>query len=498
MCSSTSTNNEDLECEVQNLNNQINNLTLSETHDKLKRLQFQRYLNEKIYKLQSIREAQRSQKIRQQQRKEVSTAAAAAAEEQCLLCKHYIKLSSLYDKRYYEYFTCCGKMICKQCHHRFVVRDENDSLSDLNLDIKTNNNHAHSDDSNSDKTMMSNRIDYQEDISTPASELTKVASKYELLLKQSKCPFCEERWAEDEFTDSKRLLKLAEKGRSWAQVEIATKYEYGMGIEPCEDLAAKWYNLAAEQNDANGQYHLGRFYKWGIIGDHDDKSKQIAKQYLLPSAQKGHARAQHDLALILVDECEKNIESDSCQKALHFFTLSILNGCDEALCSIGNFYVMKAKMKDDKLERAFDFAKALYWLRQSAEKGLARGQMSYGMALLENAKNLYGSDLFDYTCTGFNVVPEVFYWLRKSSFNGELCAGTRLINCQNVHLKQCASCHKVGDLQWKKCSRCCGVSYCSESCQAKDWERGHKYDCYEDPLCSIEQMPGFNMKLQIK
>ena len=190
-------------------------------------------------------------------------------------------------------------------------------------------------------------------------------------------------------------------------------------------------------------------------------------------------------------------------QAIYWYTLSLLQGYDEALYALGNLYLMKGKNSSHhQFNKALDLGCAIYWLRQSAEKGLARGQMLLGMALLENTKNIYGSNLFQYTCSGYNIVPEVFFWLRKSASNGELDAGTRLKNCQNVHLKQCAYCHQTGDLlQWKKCDRCCGVSYCSSICQKKDWEGGHSHDCYEDPLIqtsSMERCVGADIDMFIK
>jgi len=317
---------------------------------------------------------------------------------------------------------------------------------------------------------------------------------------------------------------------------------------------------------ASAHYHIGRFYKWGMVSsltpsspvvgegtiqeqgqgqgqgqgqhqsdkDHHNNcdissntatSMNVAKHYFLLAAEQNHARAQHDLATMIVDEYYQSerrsssssnyslslsgnafiknkengegnkigIRDDGCEEAIYWYTLSLLQGYDEALYGIGNLFFMRGKMKTNKLRRAFDFGKAIYWLRQSAKKGLARGQMILGMALLDNARNTYGHNLYEYTNPGYNVVPEVFHWLRKSSFNGELDAGTRLKNCQNVHLKQCAFCRRSGcNLQWKKCHRCAGVSYCSVSCQKKDWECGHANDCYEDELMHSTATEGPN------
>lgn len=424
----------------------------------------------------------------------------------CLLCQQlFPQLTKLFDQRVCEYFTCCGKAICKSCHLTYVRRsskledeeDDNDDVTAIHNIVTTR--------------MISDARETQENQKLQQENLNLTSNnnndaiindnQYEQLLNNHQCPFCKEPWSKNEFDDSQRILKLAKGGNSWAQVEIGRRYEHGMGVEPCEEAAAEWFQKATEQGDAAGQYNIGRFHKWGILPDDSSNNEdpkysiRMAKHYFEKAARQGYGKAQHDLAALLVHGCETKQMDCCCADALHWYTLSILQGCDEALYGIGNLYLMQGKMKSDKLERASDFGRALFWLQQSAEKGLARGQMLLGLALLENAKNTYGDNLIDYTCSGFNVVPKVFYWLRRSSFNGELDAGTRLINCQNVHLKQCAFCHKTGDCQWRKCELCCGVSYCSVSCQAKDWDVGHHHDCYRD---SSTPTGGEAMLIQIK
>jgi TPR repeat protein len=514
------------------------------------KLELQRTLNEQIIHLQSLKEKKRVQDVLTLQKRSMmqnektnatnatTTITTTTTEPtRCSLCLQPIKKRIQYDDRTYEYFTCCGESVCKSCHVIYVSSHDNNDDDDLlddydipdfnhdfistsNSTIPTTTTTSATTTNNSDVTIRT-----KVEVQTQTQKKTKkaiISSQYEKLLNEHKCPFCQEPWSKDEFIDSQRILKLAEKDTKkntncWAMVEIARRYEHGMGIEPNEELAAKWFTTAAELGDASGQYNIGRFYKWSYTNmsdidmemntnmdtstnENDPESSDLlsqesqsqqektAKQFFMKAANQGHAKAQHDLATILVNEYETQQDDCSCEEALHWFTLSLSQGYDEALYGLGNLYLMRGKMKTNKIEKAFEFGRALYWLRQSAEdeKGLSRGQMLLGMALLENAKNAYGSSLREYTCSGFNIVPEVFYWLRKSSHNGELDAGTRLKNCQNVHLKQCAFCHKTGDLNWKKCNRCCGVSYCSEECQDKDWVGGHKHDCLEDPLVSME------------
>ena len=523
---------QDLEHQIKTLWNQVKEESAISTSTSASipvysTLELQQTLNEKIIQLQSMNEVRRVNKIFLHLKNKTDKTATKNDSDSkvCRLCSQPFSKPTRYDEHFCEYFTCCGKPICKSCHVTYV--SSHDYHHDNNAFYIDDAFHEHelknllSNESYERKEEKKDELDHDntnlitiKKMKVSTSPLSQ-QQNYEELLKNHQCPFCKEPWSKDEFEDSQRILKLAEKGISWAQVEIARRYEHGMGVEPCEELASKWFHVAAEQGDPCGQYNVGRFHKWGIGNSScsctfsfdsstssalESESQlenglQLAKQYFEKAAKSGHAKAQHDLATMLVDSCETAQDDCLCDDALHWFTLSLLQGCDEALYSIGNLYLTKGKMKKDKLERAYNFGRALYWLRQSAEKGLARGQMLFGMALLENAKNVFGDNLFHYTCSGFNVVPQVFHWLRKSASNGELDAGTRLKNCQNLHLKQCAFCHKTGDLQWRKCQRCYGVSYCSKICQDKDWKNGHKHDCYKDPLMPNE---GTELLLEIK
>jgi TPR repeat protein len=260
------------------------------------------------------------------------------------------------------------------------------------------------------------------------------------------------------------------------------------------------------------------------------QSKTEAKKYLILSAAQGNALAQHDLAMLLVDEFGDSYgdadagagagadadadDTNDLQEALHLYTLSLLQGYEESIHSISKLFIAQADKESDTLKRAYHYGSALYWLRTSNHNSqtcssdnyggghhhyhsninMARGQMMLGKVLLLNARNTYGLD--SYTRSGFNVVPEALYWYRTSAFNGELDAGTRLKNLHCRYLKKCSYCQNVkkdtdnSNAQQEqkqqqiimiKCSRCSGASYCSSECQQKDWEAGHKFDCYSGP-----------------
>jgi len=55
----------------------------------------------------------------------------------------------------------------------------------------------------------------------------------------------------------------ADQGNANGQNNLGVMYEDGKGIPKDYAEAAKWYRLAAEQGNANGQYNFGNMYAFG-------------------------------------------------------------------------------------------------------------------------------------------------------------------------------------------------------------------------------------------
>jgi TPR repeat protein len=83
-------------------------------------------------------------------------------------------------------------------------------------------------------------------------------------------------------------IPLAEAGDVVAQFNIGYMYEFGEGVTPNHELAAKWYKLAADQGDANAQHSLGNYY-------FNSGSYAAATNWYKQSAEQGLAEAQADL-----------------------------------------------------------------------------------------------------------------------------------------------------------------------------------------------------------
>lgn len=86
----------------------------------------------------------------------------------------------------------------------------------------------------------------------------------------------------------------ANQGHVRAQVALGELHEAGHGLEgPEPEMALYWYRQAAEQDDAMGQYHVGRMYAEGIGVQ---KNMETARKWLLLARAQGVHEANRWLA----------------------------------------------------------------------------------------------------------------------------------------------------------------------------------------------------------
>jgi hypothetical protein len=80
-----------------------------------------------------------------------------------------------------------------------------------------------------------------------------------------------------------------------AQSQLAEFYFYGKGgLRKSEEMAYKYFHLAADNEDAKGQCNLGLFYENGMAGLAQDVNE--AARYYHLAADQGYAAAQNNLA----------------------------------------------------------------------------------------------------------------------------------------------------------------------------------------------------------
>ena len=128
---------------------------------------------------------------------------------------------------------------------------------------------------------------------------------------------------------------------------------------------------------------------------------------------------------------------------------------------------------------------ACYYLNIAAKED--KGGMAsyfYSGALRELSKHLHGGNIAD----GFNDMPAVFFWLRKSRDKGNNDAKGVMKHWEDYGQSHCAYCGK--DVQpgekFKQCSKCKAQWYCSKACQVEAWKAGHKKDCKRATILNFE------------
>ena len=88
---------------------------------------------------------------------------------------------------------------------------------------------------------------------------------------------------------------LAEEGNATAQFCVGRLYANGFGVPMNDDLALRWYGLAAEQGYSEAQLNLGLMHAngWGV----EMNDEEAAKWYRL-AAEQGLVAAQTSLAML--------------------------------------------------------------------------------------------------------------------------------------------------------------------------------------------------------
>ena len=104
----------------------------------------------------------------------------------------------------------------------------------------------------------------------------------------------------DYSTALKEFLPLARQGNADAQFNLGNMYQNGEGVPQDDKEAARWYRLAAEQEDAGvaaaiAQLNLGIMYHEGLGVPQDDK--EAARWYRL-AAEGGLTFAQANLGIM--------------------------------------------------------------------------------------------------------------------------------------------------------------------------------------------------------
>ena len=91
------------------------------------------------------------------------------------------------------------------------------------------------------------------------------------------------------------VLRAAQSGQAWAQSDLGTAYELGIGVKQDISRAASLYQKAARQGYAGAQTNLGVLYGTGEGVKYDRKA---AIYWLKKAAAQGDKIAQGNLFIL--------------------------------------------------------------------------------------------------------------------------------------------------------------------------------------------------------
>lgn len=145
----------------------------------------------------------------------------------------------------------------------------------------------------------------------------------------------------------------AREGFAPCQNNIGYAYEYGEGVSQNLSEAVRWYRLAADQNNRDGQYNLSQSLLQGTGVEIDQEE---GMKYLIKAANNNHPAALHNLGCKLdrdgnceqAFECYKKAAELGYASAQHNLAICYLNG-DGTQCNQ---------------------SKAIYWFKIAASNGV--------------------------------------------------------------------------------------------------------------------------------
>lgn len=165
------------------------------------------------------------------------------------------------------------------------------------------------------------------------------------------------------------IIQAAEQGNAKAQLQLAFIYAKGQGIRQDHVQAVKWMQKAAQQGDANGQYHLGQMYSEGYAGLPKDDSQAL--EWFRKAAEQGHPFAQDNLGYAYFHGyCVPKNRSQAMEwyrKAIQGLRGFAENGMPEAQFKL-------AFLLFNGFGVAKDEAQAVIWIKKSAEQGYQPAQ----------------------------------------------------------------------------------------------------------------------------
>ena len=162
------------------------------------------------------------------------------------------------------------------------------------------------------------------------------------------------------------LEKRAEAGESDAAFELGQMYWYGQDVIKDKEEAYRWFQRAAELEDAPAQYIIG-------MKSYEASAYYEAIGWFLKAAQLEHADAQYNLGRMYYDGIGT---SKNHKVAAVWWTAAANQGRADAQVNIGHMYSIGEGVRKDHY-------KAVDWYLKAAMQGNAQAQFNLGLSYAE-------------------------------------------------------------------------------------------------------------------
>ncbi|MBE6576973.1 MAG: sel1 repeat family protein [Ruminococcaceae bacterium] len=204
-------------------------------------------------------------------------------------------------------------------------------------------------------------------------------------------------------TTLKKIIKLANKGKVDAQLQLGNYYFESQNIEQSYEDAVKWYRRAAEQGYAPAQLKLGGCY---VNARGVEKSLEKGIEWCRRAANQEYAPAQHELGY-----CYANGQgvAQSYAEAIKWYRKAAEKGYAPAQHELGFYYDLGRVVEQS-------YEEAIKWYRKAAEQGYDRSQHNLGYSY-ENGEGVKQS------------YEEAAKWYRKAAEQGSAASQYNLGNC---------------------------------------------------------------------
>lgn len=97
------------------------------------------------------------------------------------------------------------------------------------------------------------------------------------------------------------LEPAARRGIATAQVHMGLLYYHGHAVKESDEQAFGWFLRAAEQGNAEGQFHLANMYMYGLgVPPTESEPDRVAALWFFEAARRGHVEAQYNLGILFL------------------------------------------------------------------------------------------------------------------------------------------------------------------------------------------------------